>query len=116
MIVHTKFSIGDRVWPIYQATEQVQRDCDRCKGKGELALVEGGALPCPNRYKGRDSCHGGKVTLGIVQPWTIQAGAIGAVGQVRVTRTTYSSPSYRADEGNVNEYMLYSTGREIQGS
>jgi hypothetical protein len=109
VIVHTRFSIGDFVVGVRRTTEQVTKVCARCGGKGELELKEGGTLPCPNRYNGRESCNSGKVTLGILSLWAVSSDTAGHVGQVRVTRTAhrYASPWYAAD---VNEYMLTSTG------
>lgn len=109
MIVHTKFSIGDRVIPVYRAHEQVTRDCSRCGGKGELALAEGGTVPCTNRFAWKESCNAGKVTLGHLSPWKIETESVGAVGQVQVKRTTHHIADSWNDN-NANKYMLHSTG------
>lgn len=107
MIVQTKFSLGDKVFPVARTTEYVKRDCVRCGGKGELALVEGGALPCPNRYAGQESCNGGQVTLGVLSPWQ-PSRDVGFVGKVSVIRYASRHANQYTHDGN--EYMLDSTG------
>jgi len=55
MDFHSKFSIGDKVFPVMASFKEIKIPCDLCEGKGKLILKEKEYF-CPK-------CYGKKYTL-----------------------------------------------------
>lgn len=100
MKIETKFSLGDVVVPISQGSETVGDPCPECDGKGRLALVKGGDVPCQNHR-----CYNGLVNRTRVYPWAIRHEDVSEVGKIEATRLM----EY-CIERSETRYMLAATG------
>ena len=102
MIIETKYSLGDEVWPIWRGRREVRTPCPMCGGVGWLEINSINEQ-CPLCY-GR--CH---IISWEPEAWLLREFGCAVVG--RVDATIYA-PKHRPkyDDNGPISYMLTETG------
>lgn len=106
--ITTRFALGDVVTPIARSSEVVRERCKACDGAGEVALLKGGFVPCPNRYKNPKPCVGGFVSIDVISLWHVSQGSRGEIGSIEVRRVALKFQ--RNASPSETRYMLATTG------
>jgi hypothetical protein len=98
MNITTKYSLGDRVYPITLKMETETKQCEECSGRGYVLTDTGRERQC-------DRCYGrGELNIRSYNKYIVETGSYGVIGKVEVE-------FYGADNSQTKiKYMLDSTG------
>lgn len=96
MKIETKFSLGDKIYRIYNSKPQTWEPCVVCEGTGQIG-VRGKIFDCPECYG-----HRGKTVWGKENEWMVNTQSM-TVGQIEATVST-------KPKDNKTQYMTRECG------
>ena len=106
MKFESQFSLGDRIFHIRRDTEQLYKECHKCRGKGELTILFPGGSQEKTDCR---ECHDGRVRAGSQYSWRPQPNPL-TVGKITVEvdgNDLTIQETYMCNETGIGSGTLY---------